>query len=443
MNHQDHHGLELSGATNRSLDIYAEALRAFNCYRGDPVAIIDRAIEIEPGFAMGHILRGHLHVSLWEKSVVPEVEQTIARLRALPDDCNDRERRHIYALQQWADGDWEGARSTLERLSAEYPRDLLALQMGHLCDFFLGDRENLRGRIARALPHWTREDPGYPFLLGFLAFGQEECGAYAVAEETGRHALELEAEDCWAHHAVTHVLEMQCRQAEGIAFMASREKHWAQPDNAFMFHNWWHNALFHLDQGNSEGALEIYDRGVRAEESEIQLMLLDAAALLWRLHLQNVDVGNRWGELADRYASDDEAGFYAFNDAHAMLALIASGREVEAKERLEAVASAARDATTNAQMSSQVGLGVARGIYAFGTGDYAAAVDFLLPLRNRTHTFGGSHAQRDLFHRTLIEAATRAGDTSLARALIQERCALRPECPFTWKLASEVDARSA
>ena len=56
------------------------ALRSFNTYRGDPVAIIDEALEEDPSFVMGHVLRGHVHVSMWERSVVPDVEKIVATL---------------------------------------------------------------------------------------------------------------------------------------------------------------------------------------------------------------------------------------------------------------------------------------------------------------------------------------------------------------------------
>ena len=430
---KDQRGAPVSADDPKSLEIFETALRALNTYRGDPVAIIDAALENDPDFVMGHVLRAEVHLTMWEKSVVPEIEKSLTQASDLDDRSNDRERRHVGALKSWLSGDWNGMRGQLDRLLAEYPRDLLALQIGHLADFYHGDRENLRGRIARVLPAWTRDDPGYGFVLGMHAFGLEECGDYAQAEETGRHALAVEPDDCWAHHAVTHVMEMQARQAEGIAFMETRRDNWSQDDNAFKFHNWWHAALYHLDQDQSDRAIEIYDHEVRGEQAEIQLMMVDAASLLWRLHLGGIDVGGRWGELADIYEKDGEDGFYAFNDMHAMMAFAATGRTSAVTARLKAIDEAAEGSGTNGMMTREVGRPIARAIDAFGRERYSEAVDLLMPVRYRAHVFGGSHAQRDIVHRTLIEAALRAGNNALALALTNERIMSKPNCPFSWK----------
>ena len=432
----DARGLAVSGASAKSLETYERALRALNIYRGDPVAIIDEARANDPGFAMGHVLRSQVQVTMWERSMLPGIRESIVRLEGLQGAMNDRERRHAGALKAWAAGDWQRHRDELGSLLAEYPRDLLALQVGHLADFFHADRESLRDRVARALPGWSRDDDAYGLLLGMHAFGLEECGSFGKAEEIGHTALHYDAEDCWAQHAVAHVLEMQSRQSEGIQFMELRTKHWAQADNGFAFHNWWHTALYHLDQGRPQRALEIYDAGVRPQPSEIRLMMLDAAALLWRMHLRGFDVGRRWEELADAYRKGDENGFYAFNDMHAMMAFVATGRSKEAAALLKAAESSARERNTNGRMAQVAGLAIVRAIEAFGSEKYAEVVSLLAPLRETARIVGGSNAQRDVVIRTLLEAALRAGDKALARSLAEERVAQKPRCPFSQELRS-------
>ena len=431
---EDRRGMQASTDNPENLEVYEAALRGLNTYRGDPVAIIETALEVDPDFVMGHVLRAQVLATMWERSVVPKVQASLARLKELDSRSNDRERAHARSIERWAMGDWNGARGALDQLLAEQPRDLLALQVGHLADFFHGDRDNLRGRVARALPEWSRDDPGYGFVLGMHAFGLEECGDYSPAEETGRRAIEIDPEDCWAQHAIAHVMEMQARQAEGIAFMEARRASWAQADNTFAFHNWWHAALYNLDQDCIDRALEIYDQGVRPEPSEVQLMMLDAAALLWRLHLRRIGVGKRWDELAAAYEKGDEAGFYAFNDMHAMMAYVATGRMEAAATLLKTAEGAAKSTGTNGMMTREVGLLILRAIEAFGRERYGEAIDLLMPVRYRAHVFGGSHAQRDILHRTVIEAALRAGDHALARALANERTSLKPHCPFSWRL---------
>jgi hypothetical protein len=247
-------------------------------------------------------------------------------------------------------------------------------------------------------------------------------------------------DDCWARHAVAHVMEMAARQEEGIAFMAGSAAHWAQEDNVFAVHLWWHTTLFHLDQGDVRRALEIYDRAIRPAPGAVQVALLDAAALLWRLHLNGEDVGARWEALAERYESYNETGFYAFNDMHAMLAYVAGGRGGAAEKLLRAVEQAAQGAGANATMEREVGVAVVRAIAAFGRGDYAECAELILPIRYRAHAFGGSHAQRDILHRTLIEAVLRGGDRALATALTNERLALKPDCPFSRALGGRAAA---
>jgi hypothetical protein len=260
------------------------------------------------------------------------------------------------------------------------------------------------------------------------AFGLEETNLFVAAEETGRRALAINPRDPWAIHAVAHVMEMQGRQADGIAWLASRTRDWAE-DNMFAGHNWWHLALFHLDLGQIEHVLELYDVRIRGNHSDVVLDLIDASAMLWRLHLRGIDVGDRWREIADLWERRGGEGYYAFNDVHAMMAFVAEGRAAAIENVLTALRTAVRGSGTNAMMSREVGLPVAEALVAFGRDDHDQVIELLSPVRTIAQRFGGSNAQRDLLHLTLLEAALCSRRGALACALAAERTALKPASP--------------
>jgi len=162
-----------------------------------------------------------------------------------------------------------------------------------------------------------------------------------------------------------------------------------------------------LNDGQTDRALEIFDREMWPRPESLTFQLVDGSALLWRLHLRGVDAGERWAALADAWEAMAEDGFYAFNDMHAMMAFTAAGREASARNLREAMDRRAEGAGSNAAMTREVGLPAALGIQAFGRGAYGEAVDLLQPVPAKAHRFGGSNAQRDVIRLTLIEAARR------------------------------------
>jgi tetratricopeptide (TPR) repeat protein len=354
--------------------------------------------------------------------------------RTLPAD--ERESSHIAALALVLDGRWDEAALALDHHNARWPRDILALQAGHLADFFRGNSRALRDRIARALPHWSVDAHGGSLVLGMYAFGLEEMGDYARAEEAGRRALDAEPLDCWAHHAVNHVMEMQGRAEEGIAWSAARERWWSGDDNFFKVHNHWHRALFHLDLGQPQAALALYDDAIRRGQSAVAVDLVDASALLWRLLLMGHDAGARWSELAESWLPHADGRSYPFNDWHAAMACLGAGRDADVLRIESDMRAAAEQATPLAEWIRACGLPLLQGFRAFWRGDYRGAVDLLLPARSIANRFGGSHAQRDVIDWTLTEAALRAGLADLASALAHERLALKPRSPVNLGFAS-------
>ncbi len=435
---RDCRGNELTGATPASLPHYESALRELSLYINDPLATVDRAIAAAPEFVMAHALRGYLHLLGTEPAGIPVARTCLDAARKLP--ATPQERAHLAAIEHLVNGRWHAAGQTLEDIAVEYPRDLLALQAGHQADFFRGDSRMLRDRIARALPAWSKHVPGYHAVLGMHAFGLEETGDYRGAEEAGRSAVEIEPRDGWAQHAVAHVMEMQGRQKEGIAWMQANRDDWAR-DSFFAIHNWWHLALYHLDLGDIDAVLALFDGPIYGGRSKVVLDMIDASALLWRLHLRGIDVGDRWQAVADAWEPIAGAGNYAFNDAHAMMAFVGAGREPAARRVFEAQAEVlARGGGDNVAFTREVGAPVTRAIWAFGRRQYEVTVHELRRVRNIAHRFGGSHAQRDLLDLTLIEAAIRSGRHALAAALAAERAAARPTSPLARLLLQRAHA---
>jgi hypothetical protein len=265
------------------------------------------------------------------------------------------------------------------------------------------------------------------------AFGLEEMGDYTRAEKLGRAAVEIEPRDGWAQHAVAHVMEMQSRQRDGIAWMRANPEAWTK-ESFLQVHNWWHLALFHYDLGETDQVLALYDGPIYGTPSAMALNMVDASAILWRLHLGGIDVGDRWTALAANWPKAG-AGDYAFNDAHAMMAFVGAGLGTPARTLLEAQGEAMHGSGDNVAFTRDVGHPLTLAIKAFGEANYTETVQLIRPIRAIANRFGGSHAQRDVIDLTLIEAALRAGDGALARALTAERSMARPDSPLSALLA--------
>jgi hypothetical protein len=424
---KDSLGYDISGATAKSLKSLEKGLHELRCYIGDPVATVDEALAESPSLVMGYVLKAYLHLMGTEPAGLSVAERAIEDSEAF--FANDRERRHLEAIRQLIAGRWRAAGQTLEDLSIDFPRDGLALQTGHQIDFFTGDSRMLRDRIARALPFWDATMPGYHALLGMHAFGLEETGDYARAESEGRLSVELEPRDSWGQHAVAHVMEMQDRRRDGIAWMRRNSEAWSR-ESFFAVHSWWHVALFHLGLGEIDQVLALFDGPIYGKSSSLALEMIDASALLWRLQLRGVDVGDRFQTLADQWTPIATARNYAFNDMHAMMAFVGANRAESADAVLEAQRIAMEQDDDNAAFTREVGHPATVAIRAFGRGDYSETVRLLRPVRNYAHRFGGSHAQRDLIDLTIIEAAVRSGQDRLAEALGIERADARGKRVF-------------
>ncbi|WP_341648160.1 hypothetical protein [Thauera humireducens] len=190
-------------------------------------------------------------------------------------------------------------------------------------------------------------------------------------------------------------------------------------------HNWWHLALYHLELGEIDEVLQLYDGPIRGGRSTEVLNLIDASAMLWRLHLRGIDVGARCESLADDWWPLATAGSYAFNDVHAD-GLVGARRFDAVDAVIEAQRGAMAGQGDNVAFTREVGHPLTLALREFGEGRYVDCVRRIRDVREIAHRFGGSNAQRSVLDLTLLEAALRGERTALARALCAERLGARP-----------------
>ena len=402
-------------------------------YRADTPDHMQAVLDADPDFAMGHCLKGLLLSGFQSTRMRPAIAECVAVAEAASKTATEREKAHIAALRALCEGHRAKACDIWDEILVQHPTDLLALRHLTHALFWSGRSFELRDAVARVVRSWDESLPGYGFVLGMYSFGLEESGEYARAEAQGKRAVELNRDDLWAVHAVAHVLEMQGRLDDGIAWMTDSGPDWADR-NPFKSHLWWHLALYHLEKGEFDRVFKLYDLAVRTEGSDFYIEIQNAAAMLWRLDFLGVDVGERWQELADACETRIGDNGLGFTTTHDMMALAMAGR-FEAAERLIAelrdYAAAHADDFT-ADTIPTVTLPLCEAVLAYGREDYDGARAVLAERRYDIIRDGASHAQRDVYAQAQIDCALRGGKWDLARALLAARVEGKPHGRGSW-----------
>ena len=432
---RDVRGLEVTAASEEAVGHLDATIRSFLGFRLDTGEHLKRTLAADPEMPLALAVRGCFMHLFGQPALLPKARACweAARAAAEARGAGERERGHVEALGAWCQGDLDTAARHWDAILLRWPQDLLALRLSHFRHFYSGDGRRMRDAAARAV---LRLDPGMPdhgFALGVLAFACEEAGLYREAETYGRRAVAANPADIWSTHAVAHVLEMEGRHRDGIAWLGSLSAHW-DGINPFVNHAWWHKALYHLELGEHDAVLDLYDNRFRAVPNDEYLDITNATAMLWRLEHRGVGVGGRWTELAERSATRIRDHYLVFADVHYAMALAATGRVEELELLEEAMREASEGDDWQAAIGTEVGVPLVQAIGAWRAGDHRQARDLLLDVRYGIARIGGSHAQRDLFHEMLVTAALAAGDDPvLALSLTAERICARPHNGFAWE----------
>jgi len=413
----DAYGLPVSTDACATVEAYDVAVDALLAWDAEALSRFRTATALDPGLALAH---AGAAVCLFLEERFAEAQEAAKTARAAAASQTNRERRHVEGLALLVEGKSHDAASAMREHLADYPRDLLVFQRLYFVWFWQGKFPEMLA-LADAL---TRYHPGNGFMLGLHAFVLEQAGRCDEAVRMALVATQKNPRDAWGIHALAHALYELAAFDAGITRLPTA----IEPCTHlgwFRNHLLWHLALMHMGRGEYEVASDFGRRVFEGAPSSIPGDLHDSISLLWRLELLGREVGDRWqpfariaGERLDRQA-------LLFHAAHLAMALAASGDWATAERQLGMLRE--RGARDRTGLVRDVLVPLVEGIHAFAGRDYPRAVERIAPLTPRIIELGGSRAQRDVFHDTLLEACFRAGDLTRAEQLLTDRVARRPD----------------
>ncbi|KAL4612798.1 tetratricopeptide repeat protein 38 isoform X1 [Arapaima gigas] len=448
-------GLPLSTTSNEACKLYDATLTQYVTWRSDETlggiaGCVSGMREADPNFVMGHVIGTGLELIgtgssvLLNQQLASAVKRTVEL--AQTRDITRREQLHASAIELFSRGCIPKACDLWEEILLEHPTDLLALKFAHDSYFYLGYQVQMRDSVARVLSHWKPHMPLYSYLKGLYSFGLLETHFYDQAEKVAKEGLDLTPGDAWSVHTVAHVHEMKAEVDKGLKFMETTEKNWNGCD-MLACHNYWHWALYFIEKGEYEAALGIYDSQVacRCRSSGAMLDIVDACSLLYRLQLEGVSVKDRQRELLQVTQPHTEDHMLLFNDLHLLMTSLGAEEQGSTWRLLESLRKQAEDPGERHQLglAGDLGLPMCQALLQYQQGNYSQVVELLRPIRYRFTQIGGSDAQRDVFSQLLIHSAMRSErkqHKKLARCLLLERDAARPNSPLTDRLIQRANA---
>ena len=422
---RDARGLELSTDSARAVALFDLAVEHFLKFHADTMNLANEAVAEDPGFVMGHCLRGYLLLAGANPALRPAVSACLAA--AGGGVASQREQRHVAALAAWRRGAIGDAFGIWRALLDDDPTDLLAVRICDTTHFRFGLTQAVLEQADRLAPAWSPELPGFDCFQTVWAFAHEEAGDTVGAERAVDAAYECDPTNFFAHHVKAHILETENRAGEGRFWLGEQSRYWGIGNN-LVHHLWWHRALMQLDLGERDAVLASYDGNIRNLEAPLTRAapdqfndLQNATALLWRLEMLGLDVGARWEELADKAEARIGDSAYLLLPPHLMLALAASGRDAAAERFLAALREQAADRSRwDAAAIADVVVPVCEAGLAHRRGRFGEVVTLLEPRLERIRLLGGSNAQRDLFRQILIDSAMKADRRDVVGAMIAE-----------------------
>jgi tetratricopeptide (TPR) repeat protein len=395
-----------SDATLRGIDDFIEGYLAYET-RAERILAVAAA---DPASCLANVYAGLLWMLLEAPEAGARAAPFLAVAERMTASATRREQLNARMLRAWVDDDLGAAIRICDQLTDEFPRDLVIVKTHQYFEFNRGAAPAML-RIAMKI---AAANAQVPYAHGMAAFAFEQCHLLDEAESAARTALAMRRKEPWAQHALAHVLLTRGQIDDGARFLEEMQDTWIDLNSFMVTHIWWHLALFYLAQGRNREALGLYDQhcwGVAKNYSQDQI---GAVSLLARLELAGIDVGTRWEDLADHLEARAGDTVQPFLTLQYLYGLARAGRP-QAESLLECVRRLAEHAPEFSRVVWQeVALPACEGLYSYARGEYELARRSLGVAMPRIAEVGGSHAQRDLFEKMLLDAALKSGRPAAA-----------------------------
>ncbi|CAG2182696.1 unnamed protein product, partial [Oppiella nova] len=118
--------------------------------RADPHFVLGRS------FSLGLELIGTGTTVRLDRDLKKQLAELVETADKNKDKLEDREYKHVKAIERFACGDWGGASDIWEQILVDNPTDIQALKFSHDSLFYLGKSTQIRDSIARVLPVWKQ-----------------------------------------------------------------------------------------------------------------------------------------------------------------------------------------------------------------------------------------------------------------------------------------------
>ena len=418
----DRYGYELTTDSAAAADHYVRAVDlALAADTGAPEAFED-AVEADEGFALGYAGLARIRQLRGQPA---EAKELVRRAGELASGLPKRERQHVAAMSSIINDDLETALASVKEHVAEFPRDAFVLApAGSVLGLigFSGRQERNSEQLAFLDAVANDYGDDWWFLSNY-AFAHTEAGRPEQARPLIERSLALRQRNGNAAHTMAHVQFETGQASDGVAFLGGWLPDYSSKAQLHR-HNQWHYALFLLETGDLPSALDVYERHIRpgVDDSAPLGTIMDSASLLWRAQLAKPERELPWEPVSELASTAFVRVGNQFADVHCALAY-AGCRDTAALERLvEALWAHERSGKARA---GEIVPKVAESLEAFAREDYAAAAEVLEPVADQVVRLGGSHAQREVFEDTPIEAWLRAGEGERATSILAERLARR------------------